>query len=773
MKKEIFMKTGKHLRRCMSLALVSVLVMSLAACGNKESVNSEETVPEYVYVPEYIDLVKDENARFYNTQVLGDAMYFISNTYDEEAMTSTTEICKYNLAEGGEPETLAVQLKENANVSSFSLDKDGNVYFCLYDYSGEDLDAEGFPVSKTLLSKYDAQGTLVYEQDITEVLNKDQENNYINGMIADDEGHMYLYSSSLIRVFDNEGNYQGDISNNDNWISNIGKGKDGKIYISFYDNTSTNGGMALAEIDYNAKKIGTSYTDFPSGNGNSLATGVEKDFMVNDGTKLTEYDLATQSSEDILTWLDSDINGQYVNGIGALEDGRIVAVINDWNTGETEIALLKKTKSTELVQKEQITIGTLYTNQNLQSAAVSFNKSSDKYHVNIKGYIDTNNWTETSYQDGITALNNDITSGSNSPDILDLSQLNVKQLASKGVFEDLASYLENSTILDEDDFMKNILESFEYDGKLISIPSSFSLNTVIGKTSEVGEEMGWTLEELIAYVDEHEGAELFDGASKGSIMNYCITYNMDSFVDWTNGECKFDTPEFKSLLEFVNRFPDEYDWESDTRSQPAKIQAGDVLLAMAGIYSLEGVQEYVAMFNEPVTFIGFPTMDGSDGCILNVNELYAIASKSDNKDGAWAFIEHYLAQQGGSNVYSWGFPTRQSIFDKMVEEQMKVAYVLDENGDPILDENGEKVVESGMSAISYGDWEYTYHKPTEEEVQIVMDLIDIAKPANGSYDEINTIIQEEAEAYYKGQKSVDDVAKVIQSRAQIYVSENS
>ena len=66
--------------------------------------------------------------------------------------------------------------------------------------------------------------------------------------------------------------------------------------------------------------------------------------------------------------------------------------------------------------------------------------------------------------------------------------------------------------------------------------------------------MGWTLDELIAYADAHEGAELFDGASKSSILYYCLTYNMDSFVDWSTGECKFDTPEFKSLLEFVNVF---------------------------------------------------------------------------------------------------------------------------------------------------------------------------------------------------------------------------
>ena len=34
------------------------------------------------------------------------------------------------------------------------------------------------------------------------------------------------------------------------------------------------------------------------------------------------------------------------------------------------------------------------------------------------------------------------------------------------------------------------------------------------------------------------------------------------------------------------------------------------------------------------------------------------------------------------------------------------------------------------------------------------------------------IITEEAEAYFKGQKSLDDVTSIIQSRATIYVNEN-
>ena len=104
---------------------------------------------------------------------------------------------------------------------------------------------------------------------------------------------------------------------------------------------------------------------------------------------------------------------------------------------------------------------------------------------------------------------------------------------------------------------------------------------------------------------------------------------------------------------------------------------------------------------------------------------------------------------------------------------MNVTYMTDENGEQILDENGNPIPEDGTSGISYGDWEYTYHTPTEEEINILKELISVAEPSSATgNDEITNIITEEAEAFFKGQKSVADVAGVIQSRVQVYVNEN-
>ncbi|MDE7043538.1 MAG: hypothetical protein K2O97_00695, partial [Acetatifactor sp.] len=70
---------------------------------------------------------------------------------------------------------------------------------------------------------------------------------------------------------------------------------------------------------------------------------------------------------------------------------------------------------------------------------------------------------------------------------------------------------------------------------------------------------------------------------------------------------------------------------------------------------------------------------------------------------------------------------------------------------------------------------YDYRMPTQEDVDIILDLIDKARPISnsGGNDEILNIINEEAAAFFQGQKSVDEVTNIIQSRINIFVSENS
>lgn len=765
------MNTEK-IKRFLAQALAVCMVFAFAACG--DGAETDANVKEWVYVPEFVS-VEDENARYYDMQFANGMLCWISYEWDPETENSTQSICRYSMEDNTVSRATlnwGDDSLEDRNLNDIVFAEDGSMFAVVYVYTYNE--EAGYGEAKQNLAKFDADGKLVFIKDMSERLQEDPQNSYIRALALDGQGRLYISGDSLIWLYEADGTYRGSVSvgSGNGWLQAMGCGRDGKMYVSVYSYDGNSGGYSLTEIDFDNKSAGATYANFSGGNSETLVAGIDGDFLVNDSSTVYEYDLETQTKTALFDWLDSDINGSGVRSMGVLEDGRILAVINDWDSGDSGIALLKKTPGSEVTQKETIVIATLNSAYYLQGAAVKFNRSSDKYHVSIKQYIDYNNYNENTLNDAIANLNNDITSKNNCPDIIDLSGLNVKQLAAKGILEDLNRYLDESSVLKRSDLVENVLNAYTYDGVLTCIPSSFSVGTVVGKPSDVGTEAGWTLQELMTFVQAHPGAELFDGTDKRTIMYYLMAYNEDSFIDWSAGRCNFDSEEFKSLLTFVNSFPDEIDWESRQASTPTRIQNGEVLLDNANFWDFDEIQMYYEMFGGDITCIGYPTTDGSSGTAIQANDMYGISSKSSNKDAAWQFIESFLTQD--NSLYSSGFPIRKAKLDEMAKEAVQVEYWTDENGDPILDENGEPQIIGSSGSIAYQDgWSYTYRKATQEEVDLILQLIDSARPISSSNSEVMTIINEEAEAFYKGQKSVDEVAKVIQSRIQIYVSENN
>lgn len=762
---------GKYGRRRLAAVLISaVTAVFLAACGRgEESAADSGTAKEFVYVPEYLSIGDGTSRSLGNLTMSGDCLYYSVYSWDEETMQSSNSVRKCPLGEGAGEETL-LELSGSRNLNGIAVDGEGNLCLLCSEYPDEP-DADGNYNPEITISKYDAGMTQVYEQNITRAVSEAGEDTWTNGFAVDGDGNFYVSTNSAVCLFDPQGESRGFIGLTDGWINSIAPGRDGRMYMLYYDYSSATGGVSFSAIDFQSGKIGDTYGNFPGNNVNRFTVGLEKDFLVDDGSRVYEYDLATQSAEEAFTWLDSDINGTYVTWLGVTQDGEILASVSDWSNGGTEIARLEKTRASELPQKEEIVLGTLYDDQSLQASAVAFNKKSDQYHVTIKTYMDTGNRTENSYDDAVANMNNAIISGTDCPDILDLSQVREDQLAAKGLFEDLYPWLDESGVLGREDFVEGILETFERDGKLYSVPKTFNLNTVVGRTSVVGGEMGWSLYDMIACAKEHPDAQLFDGIQQSTVLYYCMVFNQNYFVDWERAECRFDSDEFKALLEFVGLFPEEIDWNSyDGSGEIARMQSGETLLDMAYISDVNDIQVYPAKFGEDVTFVGYPTTDGTVGCMINSQNRYGIVAKSRHKEAAWAFIENYLTDD--DDMFSWGFSTIRDRFEKDMEEATTVEYLLDENGEQVLDENGDPIISGGMS-MSQDGWEYTYHVPTQEDVQTVRDLIAASQPLADTDNEILDIITEEAEPYFQGQKSIDDVVNVIQSRAQIYVSENS
>ncbi|MBQ7498407.1 MAG: hypothetical protein IJU00_11340, partial [Selenomonas sp.] len=87
-----------------------------------------------------------------------------------------------------------------------------------------------------------------------------------------------------------------------------------------------------------------------------------------------------------------------------------------------------------------------------------------------------------------------------------------------------------------------------------------------------------------------------------------------------------------------------------------------------------------------------------------------------------------------------------------------------------IDENGKEQV------VKESYWldgkEVEVDPPTQADIDAFIEVLGTADSLVNYNESITNIVLEEASGYFDGQKSAEAVAKVIQSKVQIYVNEN-
>ena len=416
----------------------------------------------------------------------------------------------------------------------------------------------------------------------------------------------------------------------------------------------------------------------------------------------------------------------------------------------------------------------------MRSQIIEFNKTSDKYRIEVRDYSEFATAEDSSA--GLTRLNTEIVAG-NVPDMLETGSIPLRQYAAKGLLEDLWPFIEGDTdIGGRAGVMEHVLNAAEQDGKLYEIFTNFAIRTVAGPKNIVGDRMSWTLADLQeALAKMPEGCAIFGQTdTKTDMLSNVMAQNADSFVDWSTGQCRFDSEDFKALLAFCNSFPAEYDWENsqDEWEDPyTRIISGKQMLTSVYFSQLRwDFLENDGLFKSQggAAFIGYPREDGGVGSGFTTNGGVAMSAACKDKEGAWSFMRTRLLSQSTdeeSARYWSNFPVNKADFDKMVEEAMTVQYEQDENGQPLLDENGQPIEIKETWWIS-DDLQLEQGAVTQEQYDRFMALYNATDSVYYFDEAIYDIVADMAGAYFAGDRSLDDTAAQIQSRVTLYVNEN-
>lgn len=403
--------------------------------------------------------------------------------------------------------------------------------------------------------------------------------------------------------------------------------------------------------------------------------------------------------------------------------------------------------------------------QQIKEKIVEFNRSQDEYYIEIKKY------GEDSYEDGLSVLNAEIAAGKG-PDIIQID--NEEQLGEygrKSRIVDLYSFMGEDSELKKEDFLDNILQQFEIDGKLYGLYSHFAIHSTVGNPNLLDSE-NITFSQLCDLLEENKANEeivVYQNISKENVLSYCVFPELELFVDWENKTCDFRKEEFKTLIEFSDGFPYMEYARAQGNEPYIKMQNNELYMIYENpIVSFNSYLLYKSFFGEDALLLGWPTMNGSGPQIsTNVSPHWAINSNSKNQEGAWQFITSFFESDymlENDNIIN-GFPVTKTAFEMCAMKAMGC----DTEGGEVVGDNRILTEISSTDAAGITIC-YPVYAATEAEVEYIKNIIASITPTI-DYGEIELIIYEEVTEYWNGTKVVDDVIDVIQNRVQLYLNE--
>ena len=596
---------------------------------------------------------------------------------------------------------------------------------------------------------------------------------YLSSFSVDSEGNILLAAGPKLFGWSAEGEqlWEREL---DEYVENIVCLPDGRIFLYAWGD----GGPTLYPMDKASGEMGSAVKT-PNDAYFFSVGGGKYPLYYSNGSNFFGFDPETGEKEKLFSWMNIDVAASMYGDVYVSQDGTVRGLIDaqdqlqlqEDGTPIYQIFTVREVPVDPDRQKTSITLATQWLDYDKRSQLLQFNRNNESYHIDIIDYSEYN--TEEDYSAGLTKLQTEIMAG-NLPDIIDLNGLPVDRFAAKGLLEDLYPYLDADPELSREDIFPNVLAAYEKDGKLISTVSNFTISSLLGASALVGDTPGWTYQEFTAALSQMpEGCRPLSAyTTRDEILTNCLGLDMDYYVNWKTGECRFDSQEFINLLTFAKQFPERFDWNNynyETDSDMVGLASGQQMLAQAYIYSIDDVMYNEQYFGQqPYTYIGYPT-DSGTGNFFTFSGGLAMSSTCEHKDVVWEFLRNYFTEKYQAAQYS--MPSNKKAFEKKLQDAMKIEYRKGTNGEIILDENGEKIPVAKFTIGDNMGNTFEIYALTQTEADKLTELVNTTTRILNSDEAILGIVKEQAEAFFQGQKTAEAVAKLTQSKANIYVNE--
>jgi len=382
-----------------------------------------------------------------------------------------------------------------------------------------------------------------------------------------------------------------------------------------------------------------------------------------------------------------------------------------------------------------------------------FNRRQTNYLVRMIAYSDGmgNDMHNQLYIDLMTGAG---------PDIIDLELLRSipERYIRAGIFEDLSSFLDTDPDLSRESIVPQILSDLTHNGGLYIVSPAFSIHGLYaGQPNMVTEISNMSFLELLEFIAEDGKQYLFPHDTRYWFMRMMISEFFSQFVDLETGEARFESPEFIQALHTAMLFPveiNEQELFDDWRINPTFSR-----VSLTDVYSPQLHEWY---FGTEFLYWGF-----GGGGNLRFADPVAISATSNQKDGAWQFLREFLLPEFGDTVNS--FPINRESFMRQVEIAQTPNIEVDEAGNEVI------VYNHLANPLDNHPQMIEIFAMTDAQAERLLQVIDDAMHLSSRFlmvdDVVYDIVMEEIQAFFHGDRTAENTARIIQSRVQIYISE--
>ena len=705
--------------------------------NTSEETGVAETESHPVAVADFTYLELDEPMRWEDRMAIGSDWLYYVDMITEEGEGETWDrthwvICRRALSGQEDPSLLwaSETIVALSTLRSLFLDGDGNCYTFWSFYAEDDFGEKADPTGYSL-EKRDGEGVLIWRMEYTPKELAGIGQTLGQGTVSGD-GRIFLYHigpGESVFAFGQDGRYIERYTPELETLEGVAAGKEGRAYA------------------YCVTGETPVFAQLGSGDGIyscpmkplQVYSGWEEGIYLCSGEGLWRYIPEAGETEMLWGWEDEyvQINGSNIQLLSGSGEAVQLLCREQFDSGKSS---LKSTKQVLTLANIHFESSQDYPGKQIITMELSdyfeefenhteylvqrFNRQSKEYKVEIIPH-------EGLYDE---ELKRQLLQGKG-PDLVGVRQMDVLDLAAKGAFEELGDYYAGSNAVSGEDILDSVMRASTVAGKnVLVIPDFYIKMWQAFRTEELEQAAeNWT---PLQFLEFARGKRMFNEQSPTIAFYCCMGISPGAyFVDFENRECHFDTEEFRRILEECRQ------WES----YPYTSSGGDPLSAYSENWDwvLEAWPYYEAqdfvLVDEAAMSVGYPGWDGAE-CELLTEEIYAINSASENKEGAWRFLEFLLSKEMQDGI-DWAFPVRKDSF----EEDLTDPYV---NPDYILKEftkEDAEAVRKWVDSAVYDQW-----------------------PGMSS---VWWILIDEAGMYFAGDADLETTVEKIQNRVQLFLDE--